>query len=402
MRPEAGGAHFEYKGRMTSHSRAGGLILAAIVVGLAAAAVFAPISTGRLGLVDFQVYWAGARVLLHGGNPYDRATLIDAYFDGQPPAWTFDPAWNPPWLLLMLTPLAALPAETAGRIWLLFNFALLLATPFVVWQLIDAPDRRRAPPWLMAVGAAFGSALTLLAMGQVTMWVLAGLLLAVAALKQRRDGWAGAALLLTLSKPQLVYLAVPLILIWATWQRRWRVWAGLLAAGALTTALVTMLAPGWLVGYWNLTSSYDFFKHSAATVGGLFQAYTGSGVLRLAGVPTLLLIPRLARLMESEGVLTGVNVALLISVPLAPYGWSFDQVIMLPAVVELVFRLQHSTDRRRGWYAAGLLATYALLLAMKTQGAGDFLYAWVPLAIGGLYAAVRRMPAKAGSSGDLQ
>lgn len=389
MTSETGGGQSR-RGRLPGAGRWGrGIIVAAILGGMVLLAVWAPISMGRLGLVDFQVYWAGARVLLHGGNPYDRAALIDAYFDGGPPAWTFDPAWNPPWLLLMLTPLAALPAEAAGRVWLLFNFVILAATPFVAWQLIDLPGRRRAPPWLAAVSLTFGSALTLLAMGQVTTWVLVGLLLAVAALKRRHDGWAGAALLLTLSKPQLVYLVVALILVWAAWQRRWRVWAGLLAAGALTTGLVTLLAPGWLAGYWDLTSGYDFFRHSAATVGGLFQAYTGSGVLRLAGILTFLLIPWLARLMEREGVLTGVNAALLISVPLAPYGWSFDQVIVLPAVVELVCRVYHSTDRQR-WYAAGLVATYAGLLVMKVQSVGDFLYAWVPVAIGVMYAAARR------------
>jgi hypothetical protein len=353
--------------------------------------VMVPLSLGRLGLVDFQVYWAGARVLVEGGNPYDRTALISAYFNGQPAAWNFDPAWNPPWLLLMLAPLAMLPLETAGRVWLLVNLALLAAAPFAVWRLMEAPQKRRAPPWLILVGLAFGNSLTVLAMGQVTTWVLVGLLLAAVGLKRHHDGWAGAALLLTLSKPQLVYLAVPLILLWAAWQRRWRVWAGLMAALALTTACVTILTPDWLNGYWNLTSGYDFFRHSAATVGGFVQAYSGSTVLRFPGILTLLLIPWLALLIERRGLLTGLSVALLISVPLAPYGWSFDQVVLLPAVVQIVFWLVHATDRRRWWYGAGLLAIYVILLVMKVQGVGDFLYVWVPLAIGLLYAAAMRL-----------
>jgi hypothetical protein len=377
-----------------------GLLLVVAIAGGVCLLIFAfaPISLGRLGLVDFQVYWAGARVLVQGGNPYDRAALTVAYYNGQPPAWTFDPAWNPPWLLLMLAPLAALPVEAAGRIWLLINFAIVAGVPFVVWQLVEASQKRRASPWLVLAGLAFGSSLTVLAMGQVTTWVLVGLLLALIGLKRRHDGWAGAALLLTLSKPQLVYLAVPLILLWAAGQRRWRVWAGLVIAFALTTACVTILTPGWLSGYWNLTSGFNFFRHSAATVGGFFQAYTGSSVLRFLGVLTLLLIPWLLRLIKRRDLLTGLNVALLMSVPLAPYGWSFDQVVLLPAIVQLVFWLTEVERSPRRVCGLILIAIYLMDVGLKILGTGDFWFVWVPIALGGLFAVAYRLQFNSRSS----
>lgn len=357
-----------------------------ILLSFALAFVFLPVSLGRLGLGDFRAYWSGARVLIQGGNPYDLAALTAAYFEGKPPASQFDPAWNPPWLLLLLSPLAVLPAEMAARVWLIVNVVILWGVPFVVWRLLVNSGDDRAPVWLGLVGIVFGASLATLALGQMTAWVLAGLLLAIIGLQQRRDGWAGAALLMTFVKPQLVYLAVPVILLWSAQQRRWRIWLGLGGASLLALLIITLLSPNWLMGYWKLAGGYDFLQHSAATIGGFWQAYTGNRLLRFAGVLALFTIPFLLRIIERCDWLMAVNAALLISLPLAPYSWSFDQVLLLPALIQTIFWLYHSTDPRRFVLFAVLIAIYASLWLMMIQGVGDFLYVWVPLAIGGLYA----------------
>jgi hypothetical protein len=40
-----------------------------------------------------------------------------------------------------------------------------------------------------------------------------------------------------------------------------------------------------------------------------------------------------------------------------------------------------------------LIAIYSLMLAMKLAGLGDFVFVWVPLALGGLYFAVMQQQA---------
>ena len=104
--------------------------------------------------------------------------------------------------------------------------------------------------------------------------------------------------------------------------------------------------------------------------------------------PLLLLIPWLARLIERRGLLTGLNVALLISVPLAPYGWSFDQVVLIPAIVQAIFWWRLFDKRRQRRYWLILIGIYLVALFIKLSGLGDFWFVWIVLAIGGLYAAV--------------
>ena len=60
--------------------------------------------------------------------------------------------------------------------------------------------------------------------------------------------------------------------------------------------------------------------------------------------------------------------------------------MLLPAVVQIVFWLYQAADRQRWWYGGALIAIYLTLLVVKAQGVGDFLYVWVPLSVGSVYA----------------
>jgi len=362
------------------------VLLVAVLLGLIAVM---PLQSGDLGRRDLLAYWSAAYVLVHGGDPYDRVTQDRVSRAVEPERDRFglewNPPWNPPWLLLALAPLALLPFDAAVRVWLLLHMLLIGALALLTWHCLT-----RQPPvpvWLVVLALGFGGSLTALAVGQIVILVLLGLVLCAAWLQSGQDGWAGAALLLTLSKPQLVYLVVPTLLVWAAVHRRWRVWIGLSAALTASLVGVTLLSPGWLNGYAHLTGGYDFFRHSAATVGGLAAVYLGTDVLRFLGIPALLLLPALVRLIDRRDLFTGINAALLISLPLAPYGWSFDQIMLLPAIVQIGFWLGQ-TDYRRRFYTIILIAIYIVLFVMKLLGIGDFLFVWVSVALGGLYAAV--------------
>lgn len=364
------------------------IALLIIVVGVLLGVIaLAPVQLGGLGRLDLLSYWASAHLLLNGGDVYDADTVVALSVAVDPARQSIVPAWNPPWLMVALMPMAALPFDVAARLWLVFNLVTINGLMWLVWHWLA---RSRPPIWLPLVGLGFYAALVMISIGQIVIIILLGVMTCLAALRSGRDGLAGAALILALGKPQLVYIVVPLILIWAARQRRWRVWWGLGAAWLVTLLVATLLAPNWLRGYLYAVTQHDFFMHLSATLGGWVKAYTGSDGLRYTGVLGLMLIPWLLRLIERRDLLTGLNAALLISLPLAPYGWSFDQVMLLPAIVQLVCWL---TDAERGLRRAGgliLVAIYLAAFGMKIWGAGDFMFVWVPIALGGLYALVYR------------
>lgn len=364
------------------------LVLIMILVLLAAAAVL-PLKTGAFGWRDFLSYWAASHLMVTGGNPYDLSAVDHVVQEVSPERGGTEPAWNPPWLVVALVPLGILPYEFAARVWLLINLLLLSCLPLLIWQWLAGSSGPRPPIWLPVIGLAFAASLIQIAIGQITVVILLGFVLCLAGLRSGHDGWAGAALVLSFSKPHLAYLALPMILIWAAMHRRWQVWLGLAAAALAGLIVATVLSPAWASSYRPALGSNDFWIKLTATVGGVGRAMWGTDVFRYLGVLTWLLIPWLVRLADQQGLLTSVNVALLISLPLAPYGWSFDQIMLLPAITQIVFWLMQTTDRDRQRIGAfSLAAIYAIMFGMKLMGLGDFFFAGVPLALGVLYAAL--------------
>ncbi|MBI5564942.1 MAG: DUF2029 domain-containing protein [Chloroflexi bacterium] len=362
------------------------LILAASL--LLAGLALIPAKVGEFGRPDFYPYWASAHLLVNRTNPYDYDAIVALMTRVVPERQGVEQAWNPPWLLVVLMPLAMLPYDVAARMWVGFNLLAISGVSWVAWRWII--EDRQPPVWLPLIGLGFYASLVMIAIGQITIVSLLGLMVCLAALRAKHDGWAGAALVLTLGKPQLVYLALPVILLCAARRRRWRVWVGLIGAWLIALIVATVFAPDWLTGYLTATGGHDFFTKLSATASGVLKAYTGSDALRFVGALTFLLIPWLLRLAEKRDRLTSLNVALLVSVPLAPYGWSFDQIVLLPAIVQLAAWALELDRVRRRLCVGALIAIYVAAFAMKVGGWGDFIFVWVPIALGGLYALVYR------------
>ncbi|MFN3309394.1 MAG: glycosyltransferase 87 family protein, partial [Anaerolineales bacterium] len=70
-------------------------------------------------------------------------------------------------------------------------------------------------------------------------------LLSLLAVKRRNDFAAGILLALSLCKPQMVFLFVPWMLIWAFSQRRWDVFGGFFGGGGVILAVSLMFLPDW-------------------------------------------------------------------------------------------------------------------------------------------------------------
>ena len=132
-------------------------IIAVVLVGAVLISIFTFIPLGGLGQGDFLPYWSAAYLLARGGDPYDRASLDQVYRMVVPDGYDqINPAWNPPWLLLALTPLALLPFDVAAHVWLLFNLLVIGGLPLLIWRWLSGPSRSRAPMWTLLLGLGFG------------------------------------------------------------------------------------------------------------------------------------------------------------------------------------------------------------------------------------------------------
>lgn len=148
---------------------------------------------------DFDQWWEGGRLLLQGQNPY--ATRV--------------PSAAP--VLLLLTPLAALPWVAASVAWGAINLLLAVGCVWLMLRLNGGRLASLAGALCLALFAALIATRQTLELGQISLLVTACSLAALLLL-DRRPWLAGVLLGVALSK---YTLAFPLLLV-CLWERRWK------------------------------------------------------------------------------------------------------------------------------------------------------------------------------------
>ena len=160
------------------------------------------------GLADFRVYYDAAHLLGSGKPLYEGIEGMGYLY--------------PPLMAQLLMPVALNASfQTTYAIWFVVNVALLIATV----ALLSRQTRR--PLWLWLVAPLFMPALQAIAIGQVTILLLA--LFAGAWLAVEREQRDLAGVLLALATWIKVFPAF--VIVYFIWRRDWRVVRGALIGG---------------------------------------------------------------------------------------------------------------------------------------------------------------------------
>jgi hypothetical protein len=92
--------------------------------------------------------------------------------------------------------------------------------------------------------------------------------------------------------------------------------------------------------------------------------------------------------MDKIGWFSTMNLALVISIPLSIYGFSFDQILLLPAIVLMIAWIaQGKLNSKTSWgIAFGIILTYAILLwMMSLKNLPYYWFFWISFLIMCLY-----------------
>lgn len=321
---------------------------AALVIALGFAFVLAVFASSlteeNVGGRDYIQYWASGRLLLGHINPYDPAAVLRLEQASGSSLTAAEISFSPPQVLSLSLLLALFNAKTG----LVVLFALMLAgvalSLRIIWRLHGSPDTL-----LPLLGLLFAPVLACLRAGQVSIFFLLGICLFLYFQQYRQNRFqvlAGAALLPLLLKPHLFLAFGVALLLWIVTTKSYGVVAGFLGAVAISSAVPFYLDR-------NLWAQYTQMIHDAAITDHFVPSL--GYVLRLGLAPAsawLEFVPELAaclwvawffwtRRHRWQWMNHGMLV-LLVSVLCRPYGWFFDEAVLLPAMIAALFRARES------------------------------------------------------------
>jgi len=378
--------------RTRRHVSIGALLI--VILGLSALALRQAFTSRVPGGNDLYPRWvAGCDWLKTGRDPYSPATTlrIQQGIYGRPATPDEDQVAfaYPIYTVLLTWPLCLAPDFASAH--------AVAMTALLVCVLGTAVLARRVTGWrpgprlwiwsLVWMAVMYPTARGLL-LGQLAGAVALLQIGALEALRLRRDALAGVALALSTIKPQMAILIIPLLLLWAASQQRWKVLAGfLIGLGALI--LIPMIwLPGWpaswLAGIRQYTGYTEFGSITwILTTYSLGTPAFVESAVTVAWLAWFLVESWRARRLGFEPMLWAAALAIVLTHFVSPRtATTHFGPLLLPLF--MLFRVWQRSDESRGawmaavtWPAVGL-ATWAMFL-LTVQGIQESAVNYVPI-----------------------
>ena len=248
-----------------------GLVGLVLLFGLMVVAIHQLFTLEAAGANDFYPRFRGAALFWREGlDPYSPAATEaiqrDMYGRLALPEEDQVLFVYPFYVTFMMLPLVWLPVSYSWiqAIWLTTLLWVMVTAVLFTLRLLDW----RMPAWLLGLTVLwavifYNNARTII-LGQFAAFIFLWLVAALLALKRGRDGWGGFFLALTTIKPQMTFLLIPALFVWAIGQRRWRFLAGfgLTLAGLFAASFVFL--PSWLGSFVNQVVSYPDYTFTGS------------------------------------------------------------------------------------------------------------------------------------------
>ena len=338
--------------------------------------------------LDYRAYWSAARVLINQSNPYDRVQLLAmeqaSGYSGSLPIMV----WYPPWAFAIILPFAFLLFPVSTIMWLVLNVFLAFSCGAVLWHELAPQDDRRY--WLgMIFAFVYMPTFQMLRIGQISLWLLAGITGFLVAVRRKREGLAGAFLVLLTIKPHISFLFLLAVAWWIVRERRWRVLLGGAAALGAACAMVGFISPAVFGQYLRPTAGSPLY-YRTTTLGSWLLTVFGTEHYWLQYLPSVVgFILFVGWALRRKGVWDWPRLVpglLLASTICAAFGWIHDTVTLLPVVVVLLARLRLLSSGQRVLLVSLYVLTQLGMLLLNQYGIDASYYYWYPLVLAGLYA----------------
>ena len=316
---------------MSAERRADLAYFTAIAFGLLFVILGGPLGR-RLEMVhfnDFSGIWSGPSAFLLGVSPWDPARYSDIAVSlgaKTPDALVYD---YMPWVMFGVLPLALVPLEVAGWIWMILG---MTAATFALRGLL-----RAYLPGQTVVHGALGLALFVgqpgfhaVVLGQWSLLLMSGVAAVVLLLRAGRARLAAVPSLLFLAKPQLFVFTALGLAYGALRRPLFRRYLIVASIALLAVVAISWLAVGDWLSAWLADIPARRTLRSAVLQSALFELIGPAGRVVAA---LLILAGAFVASRFRPGSDASLAAWMSLSSAGAIYSWSYDQVLLFVPIV---------------------------------------------------------------------
>jgi hypothetical protein len=338
------------------------ILLTLILIGCAVVWVLLPshIALDEIGS-DFAGYWTSGHLLLQGNNPYSMENLLALQqslgLSGKGPVVIY----NPPWVLTFLLPFGALNFATAKFIWLACTLFLIMYCSDRLWLIYGGSNKSRV--LVLLVVATFSPMLFVFKLGQIVPFMLLGLVGFLHFVSKKQWWLAGMMTVFIAVKPHTLYLFWFALLLWALKHRLWQVLMGSAIALFCVSLPPLFFNPNVISQYFSDIVLKSYATYWATPTFGTFmrlcfgsEKYWLQYIPVLAGLIWFIFYWRVHRdrwTWEND-----IHPLIIISLITNIYTWSFDYLMILPAVIQAAVWIHQAPGLR---HRGGIILLYIMI-----------------------------------------
>lgn len=192
---------------------------------------------------DFRGYYAAARVLIAGGNPYDYHQVAPVLLELTGEMGN-NPYYYPPWFAWLFVPFLSLPFQVARAAWMILNVILWSIGIWQLGRMIGWPPMGWKRYALFTL-TTFSFAWITWRYEQAGILVFVICIALILSIQKQNWIWSGVWLALLLIKPNITLLVVAGISLWLLRNGQWRPVLVMSLTLVLLLSISTIITPDW-------------------------------------------------------------------------------------------------------------------------------------------------------------
>jgi hypothetical protein len=256
------------------------MILFIIVIGVLTFVNF-QFSKQNPGGNDFLARWNGAHEwLIHGNNPYTNQVSEVAQkmiygrtanpLNGEDVAHFVYPIYS----MLFFAPFALMDYTLARAVWMTVLEVAMVALTFISLRLSGWKIKPISLAGILIFSILWYCSVRTIILGQFSGINALLILISLLCIKNDHDQFAGILLALSTSKPQMSYLLIVFVLLWAIRSSRHRIWISFFVSMIIMTGVGWLLLPGWPICWIQQLMNYPGYTDRIGSIVSIIAGVT--------------------------------------------------------------------------------------------------------------------------------